>query len=70
MDIGSERIKMEELIGKRIKNVFVNKWGVRLDLNQRPLAYETNELPDCSTYLLESITFISTLKKLNYHYLC
>ena len=30
------------------------KWLRGLDLNQRPLGYEPNELPDCSTPLLDS----------------
>jgi hypothetical protein len=30
------------------------KWLRGLDLNQRPLGYEPNELPDCSTPHLDS----------------
>src|SRR2546427_8256906 len=31
-------------------------WLRGLDLNQRPLGYEPNELPDCSTPRIKSIT--------------
>ena len=32
------------------------EWWRGLDLNQRPLGYEPNELPDCSTPLAEHDT--------------
>ncbi len=33
------------------------KWLRGLDLNQRPLGYEPNELPDCSTPQIQSINW-------------
>ncbi len=35
-------------------NLFRFYWLRGLDLNQRPLGYEPNELPDCSTPHLDS----------------
>ncbi len=46
-------------------------WLRGLDLNQRPLGYEPNELPDCSTpRLIESVvTYYNIIKILSTHFL-
>ena len=39
---------------KRIRATDCKEWLRGMDLNHRPLGYEPNELPDCSTPQLDS----------------
>ena len=45
------RVKPDGLLGfqEAVDLVYAPKWLRGLDLNQRPLGYEPNELPGCST---------------------
>ena len=43
------RLKTDGLLGDQEAAVYAVNWLRGLDLNQRPLGYEPNELPGCST---------------------
>ena len=46
---GTYRIKTDGLLVPQEAAVYAVDWLRGLDLNQRPLGYEPNELPGCST---------------------
>ena len=52
---------MDKLLGTKSKG-----WLRGLDLNQRPLGYEPNELPDCSTPRVYPIA-VRTARQLSAH---
>jgi site-specific DNA recombinase len=50
------RVKTDGLLGNQEAAVAAGDWLRGLDLNQRPLGYEPNELPDCSTPRRRTVT--------------